>query len=170
MTVNISTVRRGFIALAAGAVAVAVTAAPALAGTAHPAAQPTGRESFTIGGDTDHPIVIMHGAITAAGQDDPNHDNYDVLKFAHGSFRVVHPQAAAKYVSHVDKKTCFATFTESGQFTLEHGTGRYAGIKGSGSYTANGTGLLARTKSGACDENAKPVAEIFTVHAHGSLK
>src|ERR1700712_5234543 len=169
MTVNISIVRRGIIGLVAGAVAVAV-ATPALAGAVHPAAHPPGRESFIIGGDTNHPIVIMHGAITAAGHDDPNHDNYDVLKFAHGSFRVVHPQAGAKYVPHVDKKTCFATFTESGHFKLNHGTGRFAGIKGAGSYPAYGTGLLARTKSGACDENAKPVAEIFTVHAYGSLK
>ena len=69
MTVTISTVRRSLIAVAAGTVAVAVAAAPALAGTAHLTAHASGRESFTIGGDTNHPIVIMHGAITAAGKD-----------------------------------------------------------------------------------------------------
>lgn len=130
----------------------------------------SGSVTFVVGGASKHPIVLVHGAINAAGKDDPNHNNYDLLKFAHGTMRIVHPASKAKYVPKIDTKTCYASFTESGTFTLSHGTGSYAGIKGSGHYSAQGFGYLRRTKSGACDENAEPKQEIFTVHAHGKLK
>jgi hypothetical protein len=130
----------------------------------------SGSITFVIGGATKHPIALAHGAISAAGKDDPNHNNYDVLKFAHGSMRIVHPASKAKYVPTIDEKTCYATFTETGKFTISHGTGSYAGIKGSGHYKAQGYAYLPRTKSGACNENVEPTHEIFTVQAKGKLK
>jgi hypothetical protein len=152
-------------ALVACAAAATVAAASASATVPH-----DGSVSFVIGGDTNHPIVLVHGAINAAGKDDPKHNNYDVLSFAHGSMRIVHPESQAKFVPKIDKKTCYATFTESGKFTLSHGTGQFAGIHGAGRYSAHGYGYLPRTKSGACNQNAEPLHEIFTVQAHGTLK
>jgi hypothetical protein len=155
-----------FAAVAAGATVVGLAGgAPADAAAPH-----RGKVYFVIGGAQQHPVAIMHGALNAAGKDDPNHDNYDVLKFAHGSIRIVHPQSQAKYVPYLNKKTCYASFTETGAFHLSHGTGRYAGVSGSGRYTANGSAFVPRTKSGACNLNTQPTVEIFTVHAHGTLK
>ena len=162
-----STVRRGITVLAAGAaLAVAGAAAPALAGTTHP----SGREYIVVGGAEQHPVVILHGAITAAGRDDPHHHNYDLLTFGKGSLRIVHPQSQAKFVPHVNKKTCFVSFTETGRFHLSHGKGRFAGISGSGHYTARGTAVVPRTKSGSCNLDVQPKFEIFTVHARGTIK
>jgi hypothetical protein len=142
-------------------------AAPSV--TAH-AVPHSGSLTFVIGGATKHPIVLVHGAISAAGKDDPNHSNYDVLRFAHGSMRVVHPESQSTFVPKIDTKTCYASFTEKGKFTISHGTGRYAGIKGSGHFSAEGFAYLPRTRSGACNQNAEPTHEIFTVQAHGRLK
>jgi hypothetical protein len=162
------------------AVAVAVGAVVAsIAGSTYAFAAPSaathavphsGKLTFVIGGDTKHPVALVHGAINVAGKDDPNHNNYDLLKFAHGTMRIVHPESEAKFVPKIDTKTCYATFTESGKFSLSHGTGDYAGIKGSGRYSAKGFAYLPRTKSGGCDENSEPAHEIFTVQAHGKLK
>jgi hypothetical protein len=161
------------VAVAVGAL-IASIATPALAYAAPSAparAVPhSGSVTFVIGGATKHPIVLVHGAISAAGKDDPNHNNFDVLKFPHGSMRIVHPESQAKFVPTIDTKTCYATFTEKGKFKISHGTGSYAGIKGSGRYTAKGFAYLPRTKSGACNQNTEPTHEIFTVQAHGKLK
>jgi hypothetical protein len=163
---------RNAVVVAGAAIACAVTTTGAAGATASASASVPhrGSVSFVIGGDTNHPIVLVHGAINTAGKDDPNHNNFDVLNFAHGSMRIVHPESQAKFVPKIDKKTCYASFTESGKFTLSHGTGRFAGIAGAGRYSAHGYAYLPRTRAGVCNQNAKPSHEIFTVQAHGTLK
>ncbi|WP_375499324.1 hypothetical protein [uncultured Jatrophihabitans sp.] len=163
---TISTARRAVATVAAGA-AIAAFAGVASADAAVPH---HGKIYFVIGGGTTHPTALMHGVLNAVGKDDPNHDNYDILAFAHGSFRIVHPESLSKFVPHINHKTCYVSFVESGKFHLTHGHGQYAGITGSGTYTATGAGFTPRTKSGACNLNAQPIGEIFTVHAHGTLK
>ena len=168
MNTSRSTRHRIAAVLATGA---AITCVAAVAAPADATSVPNhGKIAFEIGGATAHPIAIVHGAVNAVGKDDPNHNNYDILNFRHGSFRLVHPESDATFVPHINKRTCFATFDEKGTFTVSHGTGRYAGIKGTGSYTAHGSAVLARTTSGACRLHAEPKVEIFTVHGSGTLK
>ena len=155
--------------IAAAATTTAISLTAASASPAPHAVPHSGAIAFVTGGDQAHPIVLAHGAINAHGKDDANHDNYDVFTFANGSFRAVHPDSQSTFVPTVNKKSCYATFVITGKFTLSHGTGAYAGIKGSGTYRGNGYAFLKRTKSGACNMNAEPSVELFTVAGKGKL-
>jgi hypothetical protein len=47
-------------------------------------------------------------------------------------------------------KRCILRVTERGTYTLSHGTGRYAGISGSGRFTSRETVVFARTGPNNC--------------------
>lgn len=154
------------LALLAAASATAAIAGPA---TAHHSSATSDRVTFVVGGNTNNPTVIANGAISAAGKDDPNHRQYDVLHFNNGSMRIEHPNKQASFTPTIDHKTCFVSFKETGKFTLDHGTGAYAGIAGSGTYHGQGYSLSKRTAAGKCSLHSKPTAALFTVTATGTV-
>jgi hypothetical protein len=67
-------------------------------------------------------------------------------------------------------KTCLMTGTLKGTFKVSGETGAYKGISGSGKYTGTLLGIAAKTKTGACDQNAAPVAFQQVVDASGTIK
>jgi hypothetical protein len=164
-----STSRRGgaalftFGVLAVGSLGVAAGSASAT--TAH---KPR-TEYFVTGGTIRDQQFIAHGAIVDSGRDDASHDDYDVLYLAHGTLRLTHPDKNSKFVAHVNPKTCYGTFTLTGKYTVGHGTGRYKHVTGHGKYKGVGYVLASRTKGGACNENAEPKTELFTVQGHGPI-
>jgi hypothetical protein len=154
------------VALAVTATVTAATASPTA--SSRPSAS-SDRVTFAIGGNPEHPDVITNGAISSSGKDDPNHAQYDVLHLQNGTLRVEHPNKDAKFVPTIDRKTCFVSFKEHGTFTLDHGTGKYAGVTGGGKYHATGYSISKRKASGKCDLHSRPKTEIFTVSGSGTV-
>ncbi len=122
----------------------------------------------TINGHSSDTAMI-HGYLNAYGTDDNSHANYDVAHFGGGTLRVTHYDSQSTFKPYVNPKTCYASFTLSGTFTTGHGTGRFANVHGSGTYTGSGDGFLQKTKSGACDQNSEPKFETFTIKGKGSI-
>ena len=161
-------VRRSIATAAAlGTAAIAVTSSGAAATPAPKAASQI--EYFLITGSGNHEVAIAHGAFVGGGRDDASHESYDVLHLGHGTLRVTHPDSQSHFTQHLDPKTCFATFTITGKYTVGHGTGRFAHVTGHGTYVVRDQAILARTKSGACDENADPTVDVFVARASGPV-
>ena len=169
---------RAAVAAAVGAVVIAGGAAAAFAAgpvSAAPASRAaTGTEHFTIGfaehGKAgDQQTFIAHGRITGGGRDDASHQNYDVLHFGNGTLRVNHPNKNAKTTFRLNKKTCYATLTLTGKYTLGSGTGKYRGVTGHGTYKGVGEYIAKRKANGACAPNSVPAAGVFQVHGSGPI-
>jgi hypothetical protein len=165
----------------AGAVAAAVATAVGLAvpaGASALAARPTavsGAEHFqamTTSATATTQGVIAWGAVTAAGIDHESSSNAptstDLFTFPGGSFKVTH--TTKSMTQNVNTKTCFASFGGKGTIKVSGGTGKYRGISGSGTFTFSDIGVAARTKSGACNLNANPVANQQLIDANGTVK
>lgn len=73
----------------------------------------------------------------------------------------------------LDATSCAAKLVEQGPYTIGKGTGKYAGISGSGTAVATTTATLPRMKDGKCDTSATvtPVAgtEHTTIKAVGKV-
>ncbi len=168
---------RTAVAAALGAVVVAGGVAAAFAGPVSAAPAPraaAATEHFTIGfaehGKAgDQQTFITHGPITGGGRDDASHNNYDVLHFGNGTLRVVHPEKAARTTFHLNKKTCYATLTLTGRYTLTDGTGKYKGVTGHGTYKGMGEYIAKRKANGSCAANSVPAAGVFDVHGSGPV-
>lgn len=161
-------VRRACAAVAVVAVATIGVVADSSASSATPLKGKT--LYFNIGGTDGHEVGVLHGAVTAGGRDDASHDNYDVLHLGNGTLRATHPDKDATLKQHLNRHTCYISFTLKGTLTVGHGTGKYAHVHGAGTYTGVGHGILARSKSGACSFEKAPKAEVFTVHGSATLK
>ena len=149
--------------------AVTATAALVLGGTGIASAattRHTAKEYFliTISGTSE--TVIAHGAFTGAGRDDASHNNYDILHLGGGQVRIVHPDKDSHFTYKLDPKSCFITFSITGKYTLSHGTGKYKGLTGHGTYKVKEQGITARTSSGACDMNTEP--KVLAGYVNGS--
>jgi hypothetical protein len=105
---------------------------------------------------------------TAAGVDHEG-NTVDTVQLPSGTFQVNH-SGAQTGAPKLNKATCFFTFTGTGPITVGHGTGAYRGISGSGKAVITIVGILGRTKSGACSENAKPLGWQQTIHGVASVK
>lgn len=156
----------------AGGVTAAFAAGPVSAAPASRAAAPT--EHFTIGfaehgSAGQNQTFIAHGPITGGGRDDASHDNYDVLHFGNGTLRVNHPNKTAKTTFRLNKKTCYATLTLTGKYTLGNGTGKYKGVSGHGTYKGVGEYIAKRKSNGSCAANSVPAAGVFVVRGSGPL-
>jgi hypothetical protein len=148
--------------LSAAALAIAVPSAVA----AGPAAAAK-TEYFQLAGTGKSQVVVAHGVFTGSGKDDNSHDNYDILHLGGGTLRINHPDKDSHFKQHIDKKTCYASFTITGKYTLSNGTGTYKSVSGHGSYKAAFSAVLKKNKNGSCNENAEPSIEVSTVNASG---
>jgi hypothetical protein len=153
------------LAVPAGASPLAAAKPAAVSGAEHLQFMTTSGTATTLG-------VITWGAVTAAGIDHESSSNAptstDLLTFAGGSFKVTH--TTKSMTQNVNTKTCFASFGGKGTFKLSAGTGKYKAISGSGTFTFSAIGISARTKSGACNLNAAPVAYQQVIDANGTAK
>jgi hypothetical protein len=169
--------KRAAMAAMVGAAVAAVVGLAVPAGASSIAARPasvTGAEHFqamTTSGTATKQGVIVWGVVTAYGVDHENNSSAatstDLFTFAGGSFKVIH--TTKKQSQTVNAKACFFHFTASGTFKLSGGTGKYKGISGKGTFAINGFGFGPKTKSGACNENANPVAYQQLIDANGTV-
>lgn len=157
---------------AAGAIvtAGAVAVSGAAAATAH-AARPnaSGTEQFQImTTSTTSPTssVIARGVFTAGGVDHPG-SNVDTAVFPGGSFKIAHSKGTGK--QSFNPKTCLLTISQHGSYKLSGGTGRYAGISGSGKYQVSILAVGARS-GGKCVRNKPPTAFQQLIRASGPVR
>jgi hypothetical protein len=85
------------------------------------------------------------GAFSDGGVEHPGR-TIDQAVFNGGSFRIDH--SAGHPTSRFTLKTCVGTITQTGPFHVYDGTGRFAGINGSGTYLFDATYTTARTTTG----------------------
>jgi type IV secretory pathway VirB2 component (pilin) len=140
--------------------AAASPAGPAVSGTEHFQTITTSFTSNTAG-------IIATGVFTAGGIRHAN-SKVDTFVFPNGTFKVAHSGRGGTQT--LDPKTCLFTFHGHGVMKIYGGTGKYAGIRGHGTYQANFLGIAARS-GGKCTLN-KPATswqQIIKAFAHVSL-
>jgi hypothetical protein len=109
--------------------------------------------------------VLAYGAFTGGGTDFQGNTT-DTFKFAGGTFRVFHSPGTGP--QSFDPHTCLFTQNQHGTFALSHGTGRFAGISGHGTYHISVLGIGTRV-NGACSQNTQPVAFHLVIEASGPV-
>lgn len=70
----------------------------------------------------------------------------------------------------LNSRTCLFTISESGTYKIGGGTGKYAGISGSGTYVASVLAVFARNSKGKCLSNAAPPTFQLVINGHGPVK
>ena len=150
-------------------VGAAATVAASLAISGAAAAAPTTKTehfsfvSTAITGNTFSAIAT--GAFTAGGTANlPS--GKGTLKFPGGTIKVAAKAGHAK--NNFNAKTCLGTSVQPGTFKIISGTGVYAGITGSGKYTASFT-EVAPTVAGKCSTKGNPVAVQAIITASGPV-
>lgn len=152
--------------LAGAAVAVAASLAMSVAA----AAATTKIEHFSFistatGGSGNSFSAIATGAFTAGGTANlPS--GKGTLKFPGGKIKVTAKAGRAK--SNFNAKTCLATSVQPGTYKIVSGTGVYAGISGSGKYTASFTEVAPMVR-GKCSMKGNPVAVQGVITASGPV-
>jgi len=153
--------------------AVTVAAAAAMLGGAGLAAASThtgtsGTENFqlmTTSATSPTSSIIASGVFTAPGVDHSG-NKVDTVVFPGGSFQIAHSKGTG--TQHFDPKTCLMTISQHGTYKLSGGTGKYAGISGSGKYQFSALGIGA-SSGGKCVQNKPPVAWHQVINASGPV-
>ena len=109
--------------------------------------------------------AIVHGVFTDWGVDFSG-NKVDTIVLQKGSFKVTHSPGTGP--SQFDPRTCLLTVSEHGTYRIFHGTGRYAGIRGSGTYQFSLLSIAARV-SGKCSQTKPPVAYQLIITASGPV-
>ncbi|HEY3734115.1 MAG TPA: hypothetical protein VGL63_09380 [Streptosporangiaceae bacterium] len=99
--------------------------------------------------------LVAWGAFAGGGTDIVHANGSETYRFANGSFVVVPTPGSVK--SFTDSKTCFSRVMVQGTYVISQGTGKFAGITGSG--TARVSLLSAEPRvNGACSATAAPTS------------
>ena len=107
--------------------------------------------------------VIVHGLFTDYGVDYSG-NTVDTIVLQNGSYKVAHPVTSTSNYS--NPATCLNRIIETGTFRVFDGTGKYAGIRGHGTFKASVLFIAARA-SGACSQTKPPVAFQLIITASG---
>jgi hypothetical protein len=110
--------------------------------------------------------VIAYGVFTGAAVDHPVSNNVDRFVFPNGTIRVHHSNGKGPQT--FNPKTCLLTVSQHGTFLITHGTGKYAGISGHGTYHVTILALGARSH-GKCSQSKPPVAYHQVINASGPV-
>jgi hypothetical protein len=152
--------------MTAGAVAISgLTAASASPAVTH---RVSGTEHFQVVNASEGARaagVIATGVFTAGGADIMG-STTDTFRFPGGTFRVMH--SPGRGTQNFDPRTCLAIVNLRGTFKLGHGTGRYAGISGHGTYTLSILEIAARS-NGKCSFAKTPGAFQQILRAQGPV-
>jgi len=111
--------------------------------------------------------VIVRGVFTDYGIDHSG-DTVDTLVLQKGSFKVAHSPGTGP--QHFNPKTCLARVNQHGTYRIFHGTGKYRGIHGHGTYHVSLLFIAARTAAGKCSETKPPVAFQLIITASGPVR
>jgi uncharacterized protein YycO len=109
--------------------------------------------------------VIVRGVFTDYGVDHSG-DTVDTFVLQKGSFKVAHSPGTGP--QHFDPKTCLNTVNQRGTYRIFHGTGKYAGIRGHGTYHLSLLFIAARV-AGKCSDTRPPVAFQLIIRASGPV-
>jgi hypothetical protein len=143
--------------------AAAIGGATITAASAHmsTSASRHGREHFTLmaalaGRTADAPFeasIIGTGLFTDGGTIDiTKREQSAVMKLGQGTIRLTTTGGSGS-APKVNRSTCLTIQTGSGTYKLGHGTGRYAGISGSGHFATTVHFVSARKPDGNCALN-----------------
>jgi hypothetical protein len=110
--------------------------------------------------------VIATGAFTAGGTDTPGKAT-DVLTFPGGTLQFRPTQVT--FSASFDPQTCLLTESQTGKYTLGHGTGSYADVKGSGKYSLGIVGVTKKNHSGQCIDAQAPATFQQITTAKGTV-
>jgi hypothetical protein len=148
--------------IAAAVTAAAIGGTTITAASAHVSisASRHGREHFTLmaalARTADASIeasIIGTGLFTDGGTIDISKRARSAeMKLGRGTIRLTTTGGSGS-VSNVKPSTCLTTQTASGTYKLSQGTGKYAGISGSGHFTTTVHFVLARYRDGSCSLN-----------------
>jgi hypothetical protein len=140
------------------------------------AVQPAGGtvHVFEVSNSPTSPIAtdVLTGAITDHGVDHEGATGINLIALSKGSFKVnVRKVDSGRPV--VDAKTCSFTASIHGPASIVKGSGKraYKGVSGNFKVSIFDAGILARLKSGKCNEsrNSTPVAVVTSVEADGKV-
>ncbi|HEX2274896.1 MAG TPA: hypothetical protein VHG90_13570 [Acidimicrobiales bacterium] len=154
--------------------AVALTVLLVMAGPVKAASEPVSiRIVNTITAGGFHGRAVVTGAVKAACKDGPPVVTGTGEGF-HVEDRLVCPggtlflSAEGTAVPHVDPVACIVRVTQHGTFRITGGTGQYAGITASGTWTGEGRQILVRTAEG-CALDQPPRVVVRTLKLIGTL-
>lgn len=153
---------------AAGLTGTGIAAASAVAG---PAVGGTEQFQTMVDSPTATTVrVVEWGAIGTASDVSHPKPGSKVVRFVFpgGSYKVTHSAPVGPHT--LNPKTCLLRASGHGTYTVSGGTGKYQGVTGTGKFTVSGVVILARTKSGACDASANPVALQQVVDGTGTVR
>jgi hypothetical protein len=155
-------------AIIAAAATVAMGSAGIAAASTHSGGA-TGIEHFQLmstSATATTSTVIAHGVFTGAAVDHEVSNNVDRFVFANGTIRVHHSNGKGPQT--FNPKTCLLTVSQHGTFLITHGTGRFAGITGHGTYRLSILAIGARSH-GKCSQTKPPVAFQQVIRASGPV-
>ena len=110
--------------------------------------------------------VIAYGVFTGAAVDHQVSNNVDLFVFSNGTFHVHHSNGTGPQT--FNPKTCLLTIDQHGTYRLYGGTGKFAGIRGHGTYRLSILAIGARSH-GKCSQNKPPVAFQQLIKASGPV-
>ena len=110
--------------------------------------------------------VIVTGAFTAGGHVIPAAVT-DIVVFRGGTFKFRHVSHSG--TASFNSTTCLLTETERGTFTIDHGTGKYAGIRGSGNFVTSIVAITAKNRAGRCTHVQAPATYQEITTATGTV-
>jgi|SRR5580692_10619337 hypothetical protein len=108
--------------------------------------------------------VAAYGAFNAGGVDTQLGHRTDLFKFPGGSFLIKHK--ATRSSQHFSKTACAGVQRQRGTYKISGGTGKYAGITGSGHFRLRVL-IVARHTAHGCSQ--RPVAVQVIIRAHGPV-
>lgn len=79
------------------------------------------------------------------------------MKLGGGTIRLT-TRKISHQSSKIDQATCLGNLSERGTYKLSHGTGRFAGIHGSGQFTVTDRVVQHHKRNGGCATNRDPLA------------
>jgi hypothetical protein len=89
------------------------------------------------------------------------------LKLSRGNIRLT-PRSPGGPKSKTTPGTCLRTTSERGTYKLSHGTGKYAGIRGSGHFSVTDREISHRKRNGGCVTTRAPIAVQVILSLSGS--
>jgi hypothetical protein len=158
--------------LAAAAVTVSAVAGAAAGASAAPVTQrpADGTEYVQIMSASVTPApasAIARGVFTAAGRADLGSGQTGTLVFPFGTITLSHQPSHG--TSQIDPRTCLNIISQDGTYQIVGGTGRYAGIRGHGTYQLSLEFVSARSH-GQCTSGKPPAAQQELLRLSGPVR
>ena len=157
--------------LAAAAAAITTAAGVATASAAPTATHAaSGTEYIQVMSTATAPgpaSVIARGVFTAAGQVRLGNAKVSTIRFPGGTIVLSHRQAHGS--ERFSPASCLSLVSQSGSYRIVHGTGRYAGISGHGTYQLS-LEIVAARAGGRCSSARPPLAQQELLRLSGPVR